>query len=519
VPWKSDHPGMVYLVGAGPGDPDLISVRGAQLLQQCQVVVYDNLISDELIVTLPPGVEGRYVGKCPDHHALPQEEINALLVTLAREGKRVVRLKGGDPFVFGRGGEETQYLREHGVPFEVVPGVSAGVGVPAYAGIPLTDRRKSSFVTFLTGHKASDKSYSDVPWDWMARAEHGTQVIYMGVSELEENVGRLLQGGMSPGTPAVAIERGTFPTQRIVRADLGTLVEQVRAAAIQPPALFIIGESVGQRDTGHWFENRPFFGLRVMVLRPAFQARPLYTDLRNLGAEVLPYPTIATHAEFDEPAWTALCAAQIDSRWLIFSSENGVQYFFEHWEKNLGDIRRLAEFKIAAVGQGTLRALHESMLKPDFVPKPASSRALGEQLCTRSDVRGALIVRVRGNLEPRHVETAMEEAGGVVLPLNVYKTAPLDWSEATKEKLFAHPPDVILVTSGSSVEGLAANLSDAQLQDLTGRALVASIGPATSRKLRSHGIHVAIESGVHTISALISEILAHHRNTPIKPRR
>lgn len=516
--WKSDHPGIVYLVGAGPGDPDLISVRGAQLLAECHVVVYDNLISDELIVTLPAGVERRYVGKCPDHHALPQEQINDLLVQLARAGKRVVRLKGGDPFVFGRGGEESQFLREHGIPFEVVPGVSAGVGVPAYAGIPLTDRRRSAFVTFLTGHQASDEGHLSVPWDWLAKARGGTQVIYMGVAELEANVARLLAGGMSPQTPCVAIERGTFPTQRVVRAELATLVERVRAANLKPPALFIMGSSVDQREYSHWFEDRPLFGLRVMVIRPAMQARPLYTDLRNLGAEVLPYPTIRAEAVRDDASWQALRNARASSRWLVVTSENGVRYFMSQWRADPGDLRRLAPFQFAAVGQGTLRALEDQMLKPDFVPTPATSTALVEQLGRVTDLAGALVVRIRGNLEATTVEDAFRSAGATVLPLEVYRTMTQEWPSPAKEKLFAHPPDVILVTSGSSIDGLATQLTATELAELTDGAVVASIGPATSGKLRSLGVHVDIEADVHTISALISEIVTYHRRTPI-PRR
>jgi uroporphyrinogen III methyltransferase/synthase len=508
---------MVFLVGAGPGDPDLISVRGSRLLQECDAVVYDNLISDELIVTLPAGTRQHYVGKCPDHHALSQERINELLVSLAREGLRVVRLKGGDPFVFGRGGEEVQFLREQGVPFEVVPGVSAGVGVPAYAGIPLTDRRKASFVTFLTGHKAVEKTYSGVPWEWLGQARHGTLVIYMGVAELEQNVARLLAAGLPPETPAVAVERGTFPTQRTVHAQLSTLVSETRRSQLKPPALFIIGESVRAQGTGSWFEDRPLFGLRVMVLRPAGQARPLYTDLRNLGAEVLPYPTIQTEAQFDRSAWDALKRLSGTRRWLILTSENGVRYFLTQWQSEVGDIRRLADFRIAAVGQGTRRALCAFRLTPDFVPDPMTSNALVHQLRARPDWSGTAVVRVRGNLESDRVERDLAAPGATVLPLRVYRTVPLTWSAATREKLFAHPPDVILTTSASSVAGLSANLSSSELESLAAGATIAAIGPSTSEKLRSLGLPVHVEAQTHTIPALIEALLAHHRFQPIKP--
>jgi uroporphyrin-III C-methyltransferase len=243
---------MVYLVGAGPGDPDLITVKAKCLLEQCDVVVYDALIPYELVATLPAEVERRYVGKKAERHSLPQQEINDLLVRLASRGNRVVRLKGGDPFVFGRGGEEAKYLREHGIPYEIVPGITSGVAAPAFAGIPCTDREEASHVTFVTGHKAVEKLSSSVPWDWVAGARNGTLVIYMGVSEIPKIVDRLLAGGMPPDTPVAAVERGTFPTQRTAITTLSELPDKVVELGVKPPTIFVIGKIVNLQKKLEW---------------------------------------------------------------------------------------------------------------------------------------------------------------------------------------------------------------------------------------------------------------------------
>ena len=252
--------GKVYLVGAGPGDPDLITVKGERLLKDCDAVVYDNLIPAELLIYLRPETEKYYVGKKAGRHTLPQEEINALLARLAGEGKQVVRLKGGDPYVFGRGGEEAGYLREHGIKFEIVPGVTSGVAGPAYAGIPVTERNKASFVMFLTGHKADEKELSSISWDWAGKAENGTLVVYMGVKEIEKIAARLMAAGMSPDLPVAVVERGTFPTQRKVVSTLGKITAEVEKQDIHPPSLFVFGEVVKLQENLSWFEDRPLYG-------------------------------------------------------------------------------------------------------------------------------------------------------------------------------------------------------------------------------------------------------------------
>jgi uroporphyrinogen III methyltransferase/synthase len=509
----------VFLVGAGPGDPDLITAKGARLLTECDVVVYDNLVPDELITVLPLSVERIYVGKKASAHSLPQEQINQLLVDMARQGKRVVRLKGGDPFVFGRGGEEAEYLAQHGVTFEVVPGVTAGIAGPACAGIPVTDRRYASSLTLMTGHKAAENEETGESWSWLGQARDNTIVIYMGVAELEQNVKRLLDAGKSPETPAAAIERGATPTHRVITAPLAELPERVREAELKPPALFVIGDVVSMRDKIDWYQQKPLSGLRVMVCRPADQAGWVYQRLRDLGAEVLAYPTIETEENVDASGWTRLSDLDAPNRWLVFTSENGVRYFMQQWREQVGDVRELAEYRIAAVGYGTARALEAFTLKADFIPTTATTAELAGQMVEALELDGATVVRVRGNLGDDRVEQTLTRAGASVISLTVYQTMTAQWTEVMKEKLFANPPDVIMLTSGSTVDGLAANLDSEELRKLGSGSFIVSIGPMTSEVIRDQGMTVGLESRTFSIPAMIDELVTQHQTKPIRRPR
>ncbi|UCG52897.1 MAG: uroporphyrinogen-III C-methyltransferase [Candidatus Latescibacterota bacterium] len=511
-----DREGVVYLVGAGPGNPDLITVRARHLLDHCDAVVYDSLIPDELLVALPPTVDKRFVGKRSGRHSMPQHEINDLLVRLASQGKRVVRLKGGDPFVFGRGAEEAGHLREHGIPYEIVPGITSGVAAPAFSGIPCTDRFAASYVVFLTGHQAVDKAVSGVPWEWVAGAKNGTLVIYMGVAEIGTIVEKLLAAGMPADVPAAAIEKGTVSTQRTVTTTLSKLPDKIAEVAIQPPAIFVIGEVVEHHETLRWFQDKALFGVRIMVTRPGDQSLTLYRNLRELGAEVLAYPTIATAEDFRADDWDALRRITVDERWVVFTSENGVRYFLKQWHATIGDIRDLKDWRIAAVGDGTARALNAAHLNPDFVPAEGSTAALARQMVENLQLDKATVVRVRGNLGGDHVERTLKKTGATVIPLPVYRTFTVRWSAAAKEKLFANLPDVIVFTSGAAADGLADNLDQGELEELVTGAVVASIGTSTSNVIRTHGISVDLESKEHTMASIVNELVGCHRTRPLK---
>jgi uroporphyrinogen III methyltransferase/synthase len=503
--------GIVHLVGAGPGDPDLITVKGKHLLEQCDVVVYDALIPYELISTLPARIQRRYVGKKTGQHSLPQREINDLLVRLGSQGKRVVRLKGGDPFVFGRGGEEAKHLKEHGIPYEVVPGITSGVAAPAFAGIPCTDRGEASYVMFLTGHKAVDKVSSSVPWDWVAKARNGTLVVYMGVSEIRGIVDRLLGGGMPPDTPVAAVERGTLPTQRAVTTTLSKLPDKVLEMEVEPPTVFVIGRTVDLQKQLDWFRNKPLSGVRVMVTQPGDQAGTLYRDLRERGAEVLAYPAFATVEDFHPDEWDALSGIAEDERWLLFTSENGVRYFLRRWCSTVGDLRALSTYRIAAVGAKTIRALRARGVVPDFVPTRATNSALVEGVAEILQRSNACAVRVRGNLSDDYVDKSLERAGATVCSLRVYRTIHTQWPVERKQELFRHPPNVIIFTSGASVSGVAENLDRLELERLAAAATLVSIGPETSKSIRAHGLSVSLESRRRTTQSVVDELVAHYQ--------
>lgn len=503
--------GTVYLIGAGPGDPGLITVRGKQLLDRCDAVIYDNLVSPELIVALPPGTETYYVGKKSGVHPVPQEDINRLMLKLAGQGKSVARLKGSDPLIFGRGGEEAKFLKEHGVPFEIITGVTSGIAAPCYAGIPCTDRHLASSVIFVTGHKASDKYKSSISWEWLARARHCTIVIYMGVGEIAGIAARLIDNGMPADTPAAVIERGTFPSQRVFISTLRQMPETVAAHKVSPPAIFVFGEVVTLTQWLEWFSGRPLAGLRIMVTRPVDQSAELYATLRELGAEPLPYPTIATDAVHDDDGWDTLKKCAGDNSWLLFTSENGVRYFFDQFAPRVGDIRYLARFKIAAVGTGTSRALLERHVEPDFIPSRSTVRDLTAEMIASINLEGAVVIRVRGDLADQTAETRLSERGVKVLPLTVYRTFHPEWPADLKEKLFEHPPHAMLFTSGSTVTGLRHNLTDEELKILLSQAAVFSLGPMVSRTLQANGIAVTRQADIFTVPGLIDALVDYYR--------
>ncbi len=508
---KSEDAGKVYLIGAGPGDPGLITVKGKRLLNDCDAVLYDNLICSELIIGLPDHVEKHYVGKKAKDHPVPQQKINELLLKLAREGKNVARLKGSDPLIFGRGGEEAKYLKEHGIKFEIVTGVTSGLAGPAYAGIPCTDREKASFVVFLTGHKASEKLKTSVPWDWVAGAKNGTIVIYMGVGEIRNIVDQLVENGMSPDNPAAIVERGTFPSQRVFTGLLKDLPDMVADNDVKPPALFVLGEVVTLQPSLEWFTDRPLLGLRVMVTRAFKQAESLYKKLRELGAEPLPYPTIAIKT-IDDDNWNKLDDVQSDNRWLIFTSENGVRSFFELLHNKIGDIRRLTGYKIAAIGAGTAQALNENNLLVNFIPSIGTVNILVEEMIKEYDLKDASVVRIRGNLADKLIETEFPKLGTDVIPLTVYETYYPHWPEGLTQKLLDYPPDAILFTSGSTMKGLYKNLSAEEADNVISAAKIFSIGPKASKVLESEGLTVTREAKVQTIDGLLDELVDYYKD-------
>jgi len=506
--------GIVYLAGAGPGDPDLVTVKAHNLLKDCDAVVYDYLIPDELITTLPENVEKYYVGKVGGGRSTDQIDINELILNLAKEGKTVVRLKGSDPLVFGRGGEEAKVLAQNGINFEIIPGVTAGISASTYAGIPVTDRNLASWVMFVTGHKAKEKIVSSVQWDWIAKGEKGTIIIYMGVSQIGDIVSDLIEHGMNPDTPSAVVERTSFPTQKTHTSLLKDLPKMVNDKKIKAPAIFLIGEVVNLREYIDWFGKKPFHGLRILVTRPSDQSKEIYSQLRFLGAEVLTYPTIATKENLDKKAWGEFNKIAGSNNWLIFTSENGVRYFIKQMKDHGKDIRDLSNFKIAVIGGGTQKVLKEYYLKPDFIPYKATTATLAEQFVSKYDLKGANVIRVRGNYSIKNIDEAIANAGGNLIPMTVYETFLPKWSSETVEKFRTYPPDIVIFSSGTTVDGLYESLSEEDIEKYIKPAMLASIGPSTSKEIKTRGLPVTFESKIHTIPGLIDELVEHIKANP-----
>jgi len=501
------YPGLVSLVGGGPGDPGLITLRGAECLRQADVVFYDFLASEELLDHVPPDAERVFVGKSAGNHAVPQDRINALLVAAAREGKRVVRLKGGDPFVFGRGGEECLELASAGIPFEVVPGVSAAMGASAYGGIPLTHRDRAASLLLMTAHRASEDAESRINWEHLAHSAD-TLCMYMGMRLLPDIVRNLLQHGRSPDTPVAVIQWGTLPRQRTVAGVLKDITGKVEAAGITHPGLIVVGEVVGLRDQLGWFEKRPLFGKRIVVTRWRRQAGDLSLRLQGLGADVIHLPVI----EIAPPAgWEDLDRAigrLQEFAWIVFTSVNGVRFFMERLETLGLDIRRLGKARVCAIGEATASALEAFRLRVDLVPEKYLAETLAEILAGREDLHGKKILLPRGNLARKVLQERLEACGAEVEAVDTYRTLPVRMEEdEIRALLGGRPVDWITFTSSSTVKNFLAAVRPVMGEEWLTTVRFASIGPVTSETLRSCGETPDAECGASTIPALVDAIL------------
>lgn len=488
--------GKVYLVGAGPGDAGLLTVRAAELLAKADLVALDALVSKEIVARIPKSAEIVYVGKRASAHSMPQDEINRLLVEQAKQGKRIVRLKGGDPFVFGRGGEEAEELIAAGVPVEVVPGISSAIAGPAYAGIPVTHRTHSTSVTLVTGHEA-DSGSTGIRWGALAQLD-GTIVFMMGFANLGVICHKLMSHGMSRDRGCAVISRATRPDQRTVVGTLRNIEMCAAEAKLDTPALVVVGDVVQLAETLNWFETRPLFGKRIVVTRAREQASELKRMFEDSGAEVLQFPMI----EIAPPeSWTSLDRA-VNERydWLVFTSTNGVHAFFERLFANGKDVRALASTKIAAVGQSTADELRARGIQPDVVPERFISTELLPLL--PEDQRGVRTAIIRAEEGRDELMTELRKRGGDVDLAIAYRTiATADNIDELREHLALGRVDVVTFTSASTVDNFFARLRP-------GKAKLASIGPTTSEALRRHGHAPDLEAPNATIQALHDIVVA-----------
>jgi uroporphyrinogen III methyltransferase/synthase len=500
--------GVVCLVGAGPGDPGLLTFRAFDLLQVCDAVVYDYLAHPMIIAAAPEHAERIYVGKQAGRHTLPQADINQLLIDLARQGKIVVRLKGGDPYIFGRGGEEAEQLAAAGVPFVVAPGVTAAAGAAAYAGIPLTHRDYASSVTFITGHEDPTQAESDIPWDLLAQGG-GTLVFYMGVGQLPRLVKELTRRGRAPRTPVALVEWATLPRQRVVTGTLADIVERAREASVKPPALIIVGDVVKLRKTLNWFERRPLFGKRVIVTRARHQASELTLVLEAYGAEVIEFPTIRIAPPADEKPLRAAASVAGGYDWIIFTSVNAVDLFFAAVLEETGDIRSLGAAYIAAIGPATREAVERYHLAVTLQPKRFIAEEVVAELKRSGGIAGARVLIPRAEEAREVLPEGLREAGANVDVVPVYRTVA-EKPENAKEivaELEKGMIDIVTFTSSSTVTNFVKAVGARRLAKIKEHTVFASIGPITSQTLRENGLEPAIEAKDYTIEGLVNAIV------------
>ncbi len=500
---------MVYLVGAGPGDPGLITAKGLAVLHRAQVVVYDQLASPELLKEAPADAEIIYVGKKAGAHAVPQEGINDLLVARARAGLTVVRLKGGDPFVFGRGGEEAEELAQAGIPFEVVPGVTAAVAVPAYAGIPVTHRRYTTLVTFITGHEDPTKEASTIPWEALGR-NPGTLVFLMGVKNLPEICRQLVEKGRDPQTPAAVIERGATLAQRTVTGTLTDIAQVARDAQIKPPAILVVGGVVELRETLKWWESRPLWGKTVVVTRSRQQASKLVELLAAAGARCLEIPTIEIGPPDDFAPLDNALKNLPQYHWVIFTSANGVAAFMERLFGQGKDVRALGRNQIAAIGPATAEALRQYGLTADVVPHAFKAEVLLEALSPHV-IPGSRMLLARAQIAREVLPQGLMRLGAKVDVAPVYKArAPQTIPPEAETALQEGQVDILTFTSSATVHNFVKLLGKEHVHALAAKATVAAIGPITAATLKEYGLTPQIEPSDYTIPALAQAIIEHY---------
>jgi uroporphyrinogen III methyltransferase/synthase len=502
---KNKIKGCVYLVGAGPGDPGLVTVRGRELIQQADVIVYDYLVSPRLLQLARAEAELIYVGKQAARHSLPQEQINQLLIDKAREKQTIVRLKGGDPYVFGRGGEEALELVEAGIAFEVVPGVTAGVAACAYAGIPVTHRDFASDFALITGHEDAGRTGpSQIDWASLG-CWKGTLVFYMGVKNLPVICGKLQEHGMSAEMPAALIRYGTTAQQRTLVGTVSTLSDLAVKHNITPPAVIVIGKVVSLREKLKWFEGRPLFGKRIVVTRSRDQASELVDRLNRLGGEVLEFPTIRIEPPLDiQPIQNAIKQLQ-KYNWIIFTSVNGVESFFEQLHTANRDARCFSSAKVCAIGPATAGRLQKFGITADLIPPRFVAESIVETLSEIDDLAGKRILLARGDIARAGLPQSLKKLGAAVDEIIAYRTIADDSStDGITDAIKQDSIDWITFTSSSTVRNFFKRI-DAKL--LSGKKLrLASIGPITSDTIKEVGLSVDVEAEEYTIIGLVNAV-------------
>ena len=498
-------PGICHLAGAGPGDPGLLTLRAREVIEQAEVIVYDYLCNPALLQWAPAGAEIIYAGKKAGAHTLSQDEITALLIDRTRAGRRVVRLKGGDPFLFGRGGEEAEALAREKLPFEIIPGVSSAVAGPAYAGIPVTHREHTSQLTIFTGHEDPAKPGSVLDYAALA-SQPGTKIMLMGIERIGPITQALLEHGADPALPVALIRWATTPRQQTLRGRLDDIAAKVAATGFSAPAIAVFGQVVKLRDSLNWFETRPLFGRRIVVTRTRAQAGALSAGLRALGADVLEIPTIRIQEPAHRLEFGELVQDSHSYDWIVFTSPNGVDAFFRLYYKLYDDARDIGAARIAAIGPATAARIREFHLKVDLQPAEYVAESVVKAFETAGSVENLRILVVRPERARDILPQELTKLGAIVDVAIAYRTVP-ETADVTGavERFRAEGADLITFTSSSTVENFLA-MKLPWPADLK----TASIGPVTSETLRANGLKADIEARRHDIPGLIEAIRKHY---------
>ncbi len=496
--------GYVYLVGAGPGDPKLITIKGSECIAKADVLVYDRLASRRLLSLARPDCELIYCGKSPDRHTLKQEEINQVLVDKGLEGKIVTRLKGGDPFVFGRGGEEAEALLDAGIQFEVVPGITSAIAVPAYAGIPVTHRDITTSFAVITGHEDPTKNETTIHWDHLAQS-HGTLVFLMGMANLPMISKKLMENGKKPKTPVAIIQWGTRPEQRTLVGQLDTIAAEVQKQKFSNPSIIIVGDVVSMRKKLQWFEKKPLFGKRIIVTRARHQASELSQAIEVLGGEAWEFPTIEIAPASDKSYLIKAINQLKEFQWLIFTSVNGVEGFFAELKNQKRDVRDLVGLEIVAIGPATKAALEQRGLRTAFVPDEFRAEKIVEGLTGRV-VAGQKVLLARAEEARDILPVSLKAMGVEVWDVPVYKTVIGGANrEELQTMLREKEIQIVTFTSSSTVRNFVT-LLDGDISLLEG-VLLYSIGPITSATAQELGLTIFKEAAQYTISGLVETLL------------
>lgn len=501
--------GKVYLVGAGPGDQKLITLKGVECLACADVVIYDLLANEKLLEFCRPQTEKIYGGKQPGEQAKRQTEINALMIQHAKAGETVVRLKGGDPFVFGRGGEEALTLAEAGIEFEVVPGVTAAIAAPAYAGIPVTHRGYASSVAFVTGHSAALAPDSKIHWDKLATAVD-TLIVYMGVRHLRQITERLIAHGREPETPVSLIRLGTTPQQVVVQGRLSDIVQKAETVNLKNPAVIVVGAVNTLRPPLCWYDNKPLFGRRIIVTRARAQASEFAERLESYGADVIQFPTIEIQPIEANAALDEAIAQLTVYDWVIFTSVNAVTHFYTHLRENGFDLRALGNTRICAVGPKTVKALDEIGLCADFVPSQSHASAIAAEM---QNMDGKRVLLPRAKIAPDELPNGLREKGGIVDDIPLYDTVKSggDRRDEIESDLLDGQIDMVTFTSSSTVTNFLDMFQQRPPKGAFEQAHIAAIGPSTAATVEQNGLTVSLIAKKPSVEAFADEIVKFYR--------